>query len=104
MGSVPGLGGSPGGGHGNPLPYSCLETPMDRAAWQVTVHGVTKGQTRPERLCTARPPVPTILLPVSMNLTPPGASSQGNLIFVLFTVGFFHGAKCGSMRQNFLPL
>ena len=33
MGSVPGLGGSPGGGHGNALQYSCLENPMDRGAW-----------------------------------------------------------------------
>ena len=45
-GSVPGLGRSPGGGHGNPLQYSCLETPMDRGAWQATVHGVTESQTR----------------------------------------------------------
>ena len=37
--------GSPGGGHGNPLLYSCLENPMDRGAWQVTVHGVTKSWT-----------------------------------------------------------
>ena len=33
-GSVPGLGRSPGGGHGNPLQYSCLENPMDRGAWR----------------------------------------------------------------------
>ena len=45
-GSVPGLGRSPGGGHGNPLQYSCLENPMDRGAWQATVHGVEKSQTR----------------------------------------------------------
>ena len=37
-----GLGKSPGGGNGNPLQYSCLENPMDRGAWQATVHGVTK--------------------------------------------------------------
>ena len=35
-----------GGGHGNPLQYSCLENPMDRGAWQATVHGVTKSQTQ----------------------------------------------------------
>ena len=35
----PGLGRSPGGGQGNPLQYSCLENPMDRGAWQATVHG-----------------------------------------------------------------
>jgi len=46
QGSVPGLGRSPGGGHGNPLQYSCLENPMDRGAWQATVHEVTKSWTR----------------------------------------------------------
>ena len=45
-GSVPGSGRSPGGGHGNPLQYSCLENPMDRGAWSATVHGVSKSQTR----------------------------------------------------------
>ena len=38
-GSIPGLGRSPGRGHGNPLQYSCLENPMDRGAWRATVHG-----------------------------------------------------------------
>ena len=42
MGSIPGLGRSPGVGNGNPLQYSCLENPMDRRAWQVTLHGVAK--------------------------------------------------------------
>ena len=37
VGSIPGLGRSPGGGNGNPLQYSCLGNPMDRGAWQVTV-------------------------------------------------------------------
>ena len=46
MGSIPGSGRSPGGGHGNPLQYSCLENPMDRGAWRATVHGVAKSQTR----------------------------------------------------------
>ena len=46
MGSVPGLERSPGGGHGNPLQYSCLENPMDRGTWWATVHGVTRSQTR----------------------------------------------------------
>ena len=44
-GSIPGWGRSAGGGHGNPLQYSCLENPMDRGAWQLTVHGVAKSQT-----------------------------------------------------------
>ena len=41
-GLILGLGRSSGGGHGNPLQYSCLENPKDRGAWQATVHGVTK--------------------------------------------------------------
>ena len=45
VGLIPGPGRSPGGGHGNPLQYSCLENPMDRGAWQAAVHGVTKHQT-----------------------------------------------------------
>ena len=45
-GSVPGLRRSPGGGHGNPLQYSCLENPMDRGAWRATVRGVAESQTR----------------------------------------------------------
>ena len=45
-GSVPGLGGSPGEGNGNPLRYSCLGNPMDRGAWQATVHGVAKSRTQ----------------------------------------------------------
>ena len=46
MGSLPGLGRSPGGRNGYPLQYSCLENSMDRGAWQATVHGVAKSQTR----------------------------------------------------------
>ena len=46
MDSISGLGRSPGGGHGNPLQYSCLENPMDRGAWWATVHGVAKSQSR----------------------------------------------------------
>jgi len=45
VGSIPGLGRSPGGGHGNPLLYSCLENPMDRETWQAVVHGVAQSQT-----------------------------------------------------------
>ena len=41
-GSIPGLGGSPGRGNSNLLQNSCLRSPMDRGAWQATVHGVTK--------------------------------------------------------------
>ena len=44
LGSIPGLGRSPGGGNGNPLQY-CLENPMDKGAWQATVQRVTKSWT-----------------------------------------------------------
>ena len=44
--SVPGLGRSPGGGHGNPLQYSCLENPMDRGAWQAMIHKVAESWTQ----------------------------------------------------------
>ena len=45
-GSIPGSGRSPGGGHGNPFQYSCLENPMDREAWQASDHEAAKSQTR----------------------------------------------------------
>ena len=44
LGSTPGSGRSPGGGHGNPLQYSCLDNPMDRGAWWAIVHRVTQSQ------------------------------------------------------------
>ena len=43
LGLIPGLGRYPGGGHSNPLQYSCLENPMDRGAWRATVHSVAKS-------------------------------------------------------------
>ena len=45
VGSIPGLGRSPGEGNGNPLQYSCLENPMDRGAWRAAIHGVAKSRT-----------------------------------------------------------
>ena len=45
-GSIPGSGRCLGGGHSNPLQYSCLENLMDREAWRATVHRVTKSQTQ----------------------------------------------------------
>ena len=45
MDLIPGLGRSPGGEQGNPVQYSCLENPMDRVAWQATVHRVANSQT-----------------------------------------------------------
>ena len=46
LGSVPGSGRSPEEGNGNPLQYFCLENSMDKGAWQATVHGIVKSQTR----------------------------------------------------------
>ena len=46
LGSIPGLGRSPGEGNGSPLQYSCLENSMDGGAWWATVHGVAKSRTR----------------------------------------------------------
>ena len=43
LGLIPGWGRSPGEGNGNPLQYSCLENPMDRGAWPVTVHDVAES-------------------------------------------------------------
>ena len=49
LGSIPGLGRSPGEGNGNPLQDSCLENPMDGGAWRATVHGVAKESDMTER-------------------------------------------------------
>ena len=46
MGLIPGLGISPGGGNGISFQYSCLKNPIDRGAWQATVHGVADSWTR----------------------------------------------------------
>ena len=51
-GLIPGSGRSPGGEHGNPLQYSCLENSMDRGAWWAIVHRVAKSQTQRQRLST----------------------------------------------------
>ena len=52
VGSIPGSGRSPGGGHGHPVQYSCLENPTDREVWQATVHRVVKSQTQLKQLST----------------------------------------------------
>jgi len=51
VGSIPGSGKSQGGGHDNPLQYSCLENPKDRGAWRTTVCRVAESQTRLKCIC-----------------------------------------------------
>ena len=53
VGLIPRLVRSPGGGHGNPLQYSCLENPRDRGAWWAAVYGVAQSQTRLKRLSSS---------------------------------------------------
>ena len=62
MGSVPGLGRSPGEGNGNTLQYSCLENPMDRGVWQAAVHGVSKSQTQLSMPVQLSPPMKEVKL------------------------------------------
>ena len=89
LGSVPGLGRSPGEGNGNPLQYSCLENPMDRGAWWATLHGVTKSRTRlhfhfhPLGQPDLPPPLPPAL--GSFGEIPPGWQAS-----ILFTQGPGH--------------
>ena len=54
VGSLPGLGISPGGGHGHPFQFYCLENLMNREAWWATVYGVAKSQTGLKQLSTHR--------------------------------------------------
>ena len=56
VGSIPWSRRCPGGGNGNPLLYSCLESPMDRGGWWATVHGVAKGSDATEAAAHARSP------------------------------------------------
>ena len=49
LGSIPGLGGAPGGGHGNPLQYSCLENAHGQRSWQAMVLGVAELDTEPPK-------------------------------------------------------
>ena len=63
VGSIPGSGRSPGGGHCKPLQYSCRENPVDRGAWWATVHRVAKSQTCLKQLSTHTPKQAYMRLP-----------------------------------------
>ena len=82
-GLSPGLGRSPGGGHGKPLQYSCLENPMDRRAWWAPVRGVTKSRT-----CMLAVAYISYCLPGL--LTKSGLMAKSALLSVLF---FFFSKK-----------
>ena len=84
VGSFPGLGRSPGGGHGNPLQGSCLENPTDRGAWQATVHRVSQSQIRPKQLSTRanRVSVPTPVFAAVMTLDLLGGEEDGPRVAV----------------------
>ena len=87
VGSIPGSGRSPGEGNGYPLQYSCLENPMDRGAWQATVHGVAKELDTTEKL-TISPHIIGLLpinhssLLLSYHLSPPAGSMTPSLLKV----------------------
>ena len=66
--SIPGLGISPGDGNGNPLQYSCLESPMDREAWWAAVYGVVQIRTQLKQLSSS-----SSLLSMTMQQTPEGS-------------------------------
>ena len=80
-GSLSGSGRSPGGGHGNPLQYSCLENPMDRGAWWAVVHKVRKSGTWPKWLGT---PQGSLEAPICSWLV----SSDGSLGLLLASEGW----------------
>ena len=73
-GSIPGLGRSPGEGSDNSLQYSCLENPMDRGAWQATVHRVTKSWTQLKQLSTHTLILPPILITATLKILTLGSA------------------------------
>ena len=82
LGSIPGSGISPREGNDNPLQYSCLGNPMDREAWQVTVHGVMNELDMTYRLNTEKAMAPhssTLAWKIPWIEEPGGLQSMGSL-------------------------
>ena len=77
-GSIPGSERLPGGGHGNPLQYFCLENPMDRGAWQATVHRISKSQTQLKQHSLLHTHIPVWLVPLSAPSLQMGKPYRGN--------------------------
>ena len=86
LGLIPGLGRSPGEGNGNPLPYSCLENPMDGGAWQAAVHGVTKSRTQvSDSTVFLSEHIPGVSRPSAGSVRPPGNPGQGGRLRAVST-------------------
>ena len=82
LGSIPGLGRSPGEGNGNSLQYSCLENPMDGEAWYATVHGVARSDTTSLSLSLSLSPVDHILSDLSTMTCPSWVALRAWLGFI----------------------
>ena len=76
-GSIPGLGGAPGGGHGNPLQDSRLKNSRDRGAWRATVHRVVQSWTRLKRLSGSSRGYPLVEMCRFLNLQSAGSRAHG---------------------------
>ena len=76
---IPGSRRSTGGGNGNSLQCSCLKNPMDRGAWQTTVHRVTKSQAQLQQFSSSSSVYTSILI---SQLTPPSSSLTGSILYV----------------------
>ena len=86
-GSIPGSGRSPGGEHGNPFQYSCLENSMDRGPWQAIVYRVANSWTWLKRLGTYTP----LLIPSPISLiSPPHYLATTSLFSVPMSLFLFH--------------
>ena len=101
LGSIPGLGRSPGEGNGNPLQYSFLENPMDRGAWQATVHSIAKSQTQPSTIDFTDSSVSRSVMPDS--LQPHGLQPTGFICLWDFP-GKDTGVGCHFLLQGIFPI
>ena len=88
IGSIPRLGGSPGGGHGNPLQYSCLENLLDRGAWKATVHRVAKSWTWLKWLSTHSQWLMVFLVAQPVKNLPANAGGPGSISGSLRSLGW----------------
>ena len=91
-GSISGSERLPGGGHGNPLQYFCLENPMDRGAWQATVHRISKSQTQLKQHSLLHTHIPVWLVPLSAPSLQMGKPYRGN--FKLLTWNCIVNGRC----------